>query len=262
MRWPAWTIFKREIKSLFVSPIAYVVLSLFALASGILFRVAMEQFDRFLRDPQIQMQLAQNPDFLNLININSFLVINITQVTFTLLLIAVPFFTMRLLSEERTHHTYELLKTSPLSNWDIVLGKFMAAGFFLILCLLTHAVFVALMFIYGDPEPWPIFSAYLGLILAGLSFVAVGLFASAITQHQIIALIVSFAINIGLVAVAWGANNTFDRLANVLQKASLSFHYEQFNQGMIQLSSVVYFLSLLILFLGAGRIAVQSASRA
>jgi ABC-2 type transport system permease protein len=262
MRWAAWTICKREIKSLFVSPIAYLVLGLFALASGILFRMAMEQFDRFLRDPQIQMQLAQNPDFLNLININSFLVINVTQVTFTLLLIVIPFFTMRLLTEERVNHTYELLKTSPLSNWDIVLGKFMAASFFLILCLLTHGIFLVLMFIYGDPEVLPIFSAYLGLFLSGLCFMAVGLFASAITHHQIIALLISFAINVGLVVVSWAANNTYDRLANFLQKSSITFHYEQFNQGIIQVSSLVYFASLLILFLAAGRIAVQAASRA
>ena len=262
MRWAAWTICKREIKSLFVSPIAYVVLGLFALASGILFRLGMEQFDHFLKDPQIQMQLAQSPDFLNLVNINSFLVINVTQVTFTLLLIAIPFFTMRLLTEERVNHTYELLKTSPCSNWDIILGKFIASAFFLFLCLLSHGMFIALMFLYGNPEPLPILSAYLGLFLAGLTFVAVGLFASAITNHQIIALMISFAINVGLVIVSWGATNTFDRLANFLQQASISHHYEQFNQGIIQVSSLVYFISVLILFLGVGRIAVQAASRA
>lgn len=262
MIWPAWTIAKREIGRLFVSPIAYVVLALFALASGILFRLGMEQFDRFLKDPSIQMQLAQNPDMLNLININSFLIINVTQVTFTLLIIVIPFLTMRLFTEEKLNHTYELLKTSPCSQWDIVLGKFMATAFFLFLMLSTHLVFLLVMFIFGNPELLPVLSAYLGLFLAGLSFIAVGLFASSITHHQIIALFISFAINIGLVVVSWGADNTFDRLALFLQRSSITHHYEQFNQGIIQISSLVYFVSLLVLFLGAGRIGVQSSSRA
>ena len=256
-----WTIAKRELKSLFVSPVAYVVLGLFAFGTGYYFTFSMQRFDALLRDAQLQARMMQNPDMLNYINLNSFLINNVTSFTFMLLLFCAPFFCMRLFTEERINSTYELLMTSPISVTEIVLGKFVAASLFLLVVLATHSIFLAVMFGFGNPEIGPVLSSYLGLFLAGMSFLAIGLFASSITKHQIIAVIVAMAINLSLLMISWGAENAYENLSLFLNKAAITSHFENFNQGVIYVSSSVYFLSLIALFLSMGQIAVRSFSR-
>src|SRR5690606_22544508 len=98
-----WTIAKRELKSLFVSPVAYVALGVFALFSGFYYSFAMQRFDLMLKNAELQARLMQNPEVLNYINLNSFLINNVTSFTFMLLLFTAPFFTMRLFTEERNN---------------------------------------------------------------------------------------------------------------------------------------------------------------
>jgi len=256
-----WIIIKRELKSLFVSPVAYVVLGLFALGTGYYFSFSMQRFDMLLRNAQLQARMMQNPQMLNYVNLNSFLINNVTSFTFMLLLFSVPFFSMRLFTEERVNSTYELLLTSPISISQIVLGKFFAAVIFLLVALSTNAVFLAVMFSFGNPEIGPVFSSYLGLFLAGVTFMSIGLFASSITKHQIIAVIVALAINLSLLMVSWGAENAYGNLSSFLNKAAITTHFQNFNQGVIYVSGVVYFLSLIILFVTATQISVKSLAR-
>lgn len=256
-----WSIAKRELKSLFVSPVAYVVLGLFSLGTGFFFVSSMQKFDLLLQQAQIQSQLSRNPEMLNYINLNSFLISNVTAFTFMLLLFSTPFFCMRLFTEERVNSTYELLMTSPLNIFDLVFGKYLAAIIFLFFALCTHAVFLGVMFGFGNPEVGPVISAYIGLFLTGCVFIAVGLFASTITRHQIIAVIVAMAINLALYLVSLATQAASGNLLTVLQKIAISSHFEQFNQGVIQVSSLVYFLTLIILFLAASQISVRSFAR-
>lgn len=256
-----WTIVKRELKSLFVSPVAYVALGVFALFSGFYYSFAMQRFDLMLKNAELQARLMQNPEVLNYINLNSFLINNVTSFTFMLLLFTAPFFTMRLFTEERNNFTYELLLTSPVSVWSIVSGKFLAASIFFLIALATHSIFVGVMFGFGNPEPGPVFSSYLGLFLAGLSFGSIGLFASSLTKHQIIAVILALAVNLGLLMISWGAENAFGNLQTFLNSASISTHFENFNQGVIHISSLVYFLSIIVLFIVATQISVRSFAR-
>lgn len=256
-----WTIAKRDLKSLFVSPVAYVVLGLFSFGTGYYFAFSMQRFDLILKNAQIQAQMMKNPEMLNYINLNSFLINNVTSFTFMLLLFSVPFFTMRLLSEEKINRTYELLLTSPISIAQICFGKFLAGAIFLLITLMTHLVFLGVMFGFGNPEIGPVVSSYLGLYLAGLAFIAIGLFASSVSKHQIIAVAIAMAINVGLLMVAWGADSAFGNLSLFLQKASITTHFESFNQGVIAISSLVYFLSIVVLFLSATQISVRSLAR-
>lgn len=256
-----WVIAKRELKSLFVSPVAYVSLGVFALFSGFYYSMAMQRFDGLLQDAQLQARLMQNPEMLNYVNLNSFLINNVTSFTFMLLLFTAPFFTMRLFTEERNNSTYELLMTSPISPWALVAGKFLAGGIFFLIALCTHLVFLGVMFGFGNPEIGPVFSAYLGLFLAGLSFGAIGIFASSLTKHQILAVVIALAVNLALLMISWGAENAFGNLATFLNKASISTHFENFNQGVIYLSSFVYFASIIALFFIATQISVKAFAR-
>lgn len=261
MNWTAWTIAKRELKSLFVSPVAYVVLGLFSLGTGWYFSLAMERFDSYLREISFKAQQLQSPEALEGVNLNSMLINNVTSFTFMLLLFGVPFFTMRLLSEEKINRTYELLLTSPVSILNIVLGKFLAGGIFLFVLLATQATFLISMFAYGNPEVGPVISSYLGVYLSGLAFIAIGVFASSITKYQIIAVLLSWAVNLGLLLISFAADVTYGNLGLFIRSVSISPHFESFNKGIIQVSSLVYFVSLVILFIAATQISVKSIAR-
>lgn len=256
-----WTIAKRELKSLFVSPVGYVFLGLFALVSGIQFLLSMERFDGLLQNAKIQAQLNQNPEALSYMNLNGMLISGVVAFAFFLLIFIVPSITMRTICEEKNQGTYELLLTSPLTSWEIVLGKFLACFLFFLLVVATHSLFLVVMFGYGNPELGAVLSAYLGLILGGGSFITIGIFSSAVTRHSVIAFILALVICIGLLMVGWAAGNTSGNLSEFLTQASVSSHFENFNKGVISVSSVVYFLTLWILFLSSARIAVQSMAR-
>lgn len=261
MIWPAWVITKRELKSLFVSPIAYVVLGLFALGTGIYFLASMEQFDAVLQQAQTQAQITQNPEVLNFINLNSMLINSVTSFSFMLLMFGVPFFTMRTLSEERSNGTYELLMTSPISPADIVLGKFLAALFFLVVVLCTHAIFLGVMFGFGNPEAAPVAASYLGLFLSGSVFISIGLFASSLTRYQIVAVIIAVFTNLALLMLSLAGETAFGNLGQVLTQASINTHFEVFNRGLITVSGIVYFVTTTVLFLSITQIAVKSFAR-
>ncbi|MDB5037351.1 MAG: ybhR 2 [Bacteriovoracaceae bacterium] len=259
--WSAWTIAKREIKSLFVSPAVYIVLGLFALLSGVQFLLSLQRFDQLLQQAQIQAQLMKNPDALAHISLNVMLISNVVAFAFFLLLFTVPAITMRLLSEEKSQGTYELLLTSPITAWDIVLGKFIAGVVFFSLLLVTHALFLIVMFGYGNPEPLPVLSGYLGLFCAGVSFLAIGLFASSLTKNQIIAFFVSLFLGLGLLMIGWAAQTLSGNISKFLEAASITFQFENFNKGLITVSGLVYFITVWIFFLSATRVSLQSLTR-
>lgn len=259
--WAACTIAKREIKSLFVSPVVYVVLGIFALLSGGQFILSLQRFDQLLQQANVQAQLMRNPEALAQISINGMLISNIVAFAFFLLLFTIPAITMRLLSEERTLGTYELLMTSPVTNWDIVLGKFIAAVTFFALMLGTHSLFLIVMFGYGNPEPLPVLSGYLGLFMGGVAFLSMGLFASALTRNQIIALFVGLFIGLVFLMIGWAAQTVSGNFAKFLEAASITFQFENFNKGLITVSGVTYFVTVCIFFLTASRVALQGAQR-
>ena len=257
----AWTIAGRELKSLFVSPIAYVVLGIFALLSGVQFLLSLERFDQALQQAKIQAQLMRNPEALSFLNLNGMLISNVVAFGFFLLLFTIPGIAMRLLSEEKNQGTYELLFTSPISTWDIVLGKFLAGLGFFSLMLLTHGLFLLVMFGFGNPEPGPVISGYLGLLLGGAAFISIGLFASSLTKSQIVAFFIALFISLGFLMVGWMASNVSGNLAEFLQQASITGHFENFNKGVVSVSSIVYFVTLCLFFLITTRVSLESLTR-
>lgn len=217
----ALTIARRELGALFVSPIAYVVAAAFLALSGYLFSILL------ITSSQATMtSLFQN-------------------VSFILLFIA-PLLTMRLLADEQKQGTLELLLTAPVRDWEVVLGKFLAALTLfgaMLLCTLLYPLF--LWSIGGRPDIGPIISGYLGLLLIAAAMLAIGTLTSSLTENQIVAAVLAFAILLALWLIS-SAGNVATGASAVLSALSLPAHYDGFTLGAINLEDVTYYLSLTI----------------
>ncbi len=258
---PAWTIAKRELKSLFVSPTAYVVLGVFSLISGIHFLMSLETFDRILKQAKLQVQFQQNPDILAQINLNEMLVAQVVSFTFFLFLFTMPGITMGSVAEERKQGTFELLFTSPISTWQIVLGKLLACFIFFFAIVACQLIFLTVVFAFGNPEVGPVISAYLGLGLTALFIVSVGIFTSSLTQNQFIAYLSAVFILLGFLMIGWASKVVPGNLSTFFEAASIQTHFEQFNKGIITVSAVVYYLTASIFFLAASQLSLDSLTR-
>jgi gliding motility-associated transport system permease protein len=220
-------IMSKELRSYFVSPVAYIVVAFWLVGTGFFFTLAVTQ--------------SQQANMSNVFGV----------VTILLLLIA-PALTMRLLSEESRTGTLELLLTAPVKDWAVVLGKFLAA-------LVLYAVMIGLMLFYpvllvvfrGNPDWGPIWSGFLGLLLFGMVFLAVGLFASALTSNQIVSAVIAFILLLLLYIISNASGLVSSNLSDFVNQLSVSNHFDPFSRGIIDLKDVIYFVSFaaLVLFL-------------
>lgn len=222
------TIAQKELSTYFVSPVAYVVAALFLVVMGYLFAVPVVAF--------------RNAPIMAIIRSLFF---NMAVV----LLLLSPALTMRLLAEEQRMGTIELLLTSPVRDWEVVLGKFLGSlGFYTVMLLLT-GFFPFIATRVGNPDLGPILSSYLGAYLMGAAFLAVGVFASSLTQNQIIAAVAAFAILLLLWLIDATANIASGNLAPALRYLSLITHFDDFTKGVVDTSHLVYYLSVIAAFL-------------
>ncbi len=222
------TIAQKELSTYFVSPVAYVVTAFFLVVMGYLFAVPVVAF----RNAPIMAVIRS-------------LFFNMAVV----LLLISPALTMRLLAEEQRMGTIELLLTSPVRDWEVVLGKFLGSlGFFAVMLVLT-GFYPLIALRVGNPDLGPILSSYLGTFLMGAAFLAAGLFASSLTQNQIIAAVVGFAILLLLWLIDALSNIAGGSLAQVLQYLSLITHFDDFTKGVVDTSNLVYYLSVTAIFL-------------
>jgi ABC-2 type transport system permease protein len=217
---------KKELRSYFTSPIAYVVFAMFLILAGYFFSAIL-----LITKEATFMGAAYN--------------IMIT------LLFLIPLITMRLFAEERKLGTLEILLTKPVKDFEVVLGKFLASFSFLILMLLTTGIYIFILFKYGNPDLGPILSSYLGLTLVGASFLALGIFASTLTENQIIAAVTSFALILFLWIMNWISGQLGIGQEGVLSYLSLSSHFDDFLRGVIDLKSIVFYLSFIVFWLFA-----------
>lgn len=241
----AWIIAKRELKSVFVSPIAYVAISGFAVLSGWIF---FNLLARFIQMSGIYMQFAaQRPDLLDQLNLTE-MVLQPTFMNLTvILLLLFPMLTMRLIAEERAQHTDELLFTSPVTSGAVVFGKFLALSVVYGLMLLVTFSYATVLLVYGSPAPGlgEIAAAYVGLLLMGLAFGAIGLFTSSITTNQIVAAVSCFVILLLFYVIDWIAASASGAVKDTLEYISLVRKYQDFVKGVVDLKSIVYYLSVM-----------------
>ena len=239
-------IIQKELKISFYSPLAYVVIAVFTFITGYFFYSVLNWFveQSFMATMQAQQYRQAPPKFnVNLMVIRGFLN-NIAVIS----LFVLPAITMRLFSEEKKQGTVELLYTTPITSGQIIVGKYLAGLIFYIVLLIPTMFFHGLLFAYGNPEFLPVLSGYVGLILFGSTFIALGLFISTTTENQIIAAIGGFALALFLWIVGWGSSFAGPTLAPVLQYISIISHFEDFAQGIIDSTHFSYYV--LITFLG------------
>jgi ABC-2 type transport system permease protein len=216
------------------------VIGLFAALYGFFFWAILQYFvAQSMQMGQLGMQGPQS------MNVNQQLIRPLVQNVTILVLFLMPMVTMRTYSEEKRSGTIELLLTSPLSDFQIIMGKFLGAlGLYLIMLAVT-LIHIAILFIYGRPEWKPIVTAYLGLVLLGGCFISLGLFISSLTKNQIVAGMVTFAVFLFLWIITWigsFSGPTIDKLTTYL---SIIDHLDDFGKGVIDTTHVIYYLSFI-----------------
>lgn len=224
----------REVRALYATPIGWLVLCGWLLLSGLFWFTMVEGFVMQSRD------LVYNPYGASQLTITDHLLGPFFDNCAVVLLMLTPAISMRLVSEEIKQRTLELLLTSPVSTLEIVVGKYLGALASVVILLLgtVHAPLALAQ--WGDPDPGVIAGGYAGLLLMSAATLAIGLLASATTANQIVALVLSFAASLSLLALSWLAEGPDSALA----QASILAHLYDLFRGAVRLSDVAYFVAL------------------
>jgi len=234
----------KELRSYFSSPMAYIIIGFFALPFGVFFYLYLDMFVRQ------GLQMAETGGTMN---VNQQVIRYVLQNASVIILFIMPMITMRTYSEEKRSGTIELLLTSPVSDVEIILGKFFGALGLYVAMLLVTLLYIAILFVYGNPEWRPLVAAYLGLLLMGGAFISIGLFISSTTNNQIVAGIISFIVFLMLWIVGWFADTAGPMVGGIARYMSITEHFDDFSKGIIDTQHVIYYLSLITfgLFLAA-----------
>jgi gliding motility-associated transport system permease protein len=230
---------QKELKSYFASPIAYIVLGFWAFMYGWFF-VTMLNF--FVRQSMQMSQFMQGP---SAVNVNQQLIRPVLQNVTILLLFLMPMVTMRTYAEEKRSGTIELLLTSPLTDFQIIMGKFLGALALWAVMLAVSLIHIGLLFVYGRPEWKPIVTAYVGLLLMGGAFISLGLFISSLTKNQIVAGVVTFMVFLLLWVLNWIGSFSGPTIDKLTEYLSIINHYDDFGKGVLDTTHIIYYLSFI-----------------
>jgi len=241
-----WTLYRKELKSYFASPIAYLLVAVFALIFGYFFYVATAIF--VSRSIQSEMMGRGMP-----MDVNEWVIRPLLMNVSVIGLFLIPMITMRLFAEEKRAGTIELLLTSPVRDMEIIFAKWLAAVTLYAVILGVSALNLTFLFIYGKPDWKPILVGYLGLLLQGGGLLAVGTFISTTTRNQILAGGATFAACLLLWILDWVSAYEMATWAKVLSYMSVVTHFEPFSKGVLDTKDVVFYLSVIFfgLFLTA-----------
>ena len=225
-------IFKKEFKGYFISPIAYIVISIFLIVTGWFF------FSTFFLFGQAEMR-----SFFSLLPlIFSFII---------------PAVTMRLFSEEFNTGSYEMILTMPVRNLDIIMGKFMAAAAFVLIMLAPTFIYGIFISFIGDLDWGPVIGGYIGAILLGAAFSSIGLFASSLTRNQIIAFIIGMSLCFILTLLDKMLFFLPETALNVFQYLGADYHFQNISKGIIDSRDILYFLSVCFVMLYGTNLVIQ-----
>ena len=230
---------QREIKAYFASPIAYILIGFFALLFGYFYYALLSFFER----QSMQMGMGMNGP--QTMNVNQMLISPLLVNATVILLFVFPLITMRTYSEEKRSGTIELLLTSPLTDLQIILGKFLGAMLLYGAMLAVTLIHVGLLFLYGNPEWKPILTGYFGLLLMGGCFLSVGLLISSLTKNQIVAAMATFGVFLMLWVINWIGSFVGPTAQAVLQHLSITDHFDDFAKGIIDTKHLVYYFSFI-----------------
>lgn len=228
-----WAVATRELRSYFLSPMAYLVIAFFLFGAGLLFGLIVES--------------SREASLRGLIS-------NVS----VLFLFVVPMISMRLLAEEQRTGTIELLLTNPVQEWQIVVGKFLASILLVLVMVGLTLLYPLFLFVFGNPDRGPILTGYVGVMLQAAAFLAVGLWASSLTENQIIAAVLAFI----FLLVLWLSDNLGQSLGgtvgSIVSYTSVINHFQDFPQGVINTKDVIYYLSMIAAGLVLSTLSLQS----
>ena len=236
----AWSIYRKELKSYYASPIAYLLMAVFALIFGYFFYAATAIF--VSRGMESQMMGRSMP-----MDMNEWVIRPLLMNVSVIALFVIPMITMRLFAEEKRSGTIELLLTSPVRDMEIILGKWFAALTLLAGILGVSALNLVFLFIHGKPDWRPVLIGYLGLLLQGGALLAIGTFISTTTKNQIIAGGATFAACLLLWILDWSSSYETTAWAKVLSYLSVVTHFEPFSKGVLDTKDVIFYLSVIVL---------------
>jgi ABC-2 type transport system permease protein len=239
-----WALYKKEISIIFSMPIAYAVISVFAVLSGYFFAnianyyalVSLRSMNQYQR---MMMELSMiegifRPYFHNVV---------------VIMIIMFPLITMRLFAEEKREGTVELLFTYPVSDLAIVLSKFFAALTVFAAMLGCGVVSFLIFRVATQYEILPVLSGFLGLLLVGAAFIALGLFISSLTESQIVAAVISFGVLLLFLVLPWLSQSVGPEAGKVIMELSIVEHFDSFAKGLFDTSDIVYYFIFIFLFL-------------
>ena len=215
----------KEIQIFFLSPTAYIVGLIFLALTGFFFTID-------LGDPFPEATLS--PFF---------------QWTVVILILLAPTLTMRLIAEESKLGTIELLLTSPVRDWEIILGKYLASVVFLLFLLAMTGFYVILLFVFASPDPGPVYAGYVGLALYGAAALAIGMLTSTLTNNQIVAAVVAMGILLVMFFTYQAADVVGGIPGEIIVELGMKTHFDDFDRGVIDTKHIIYYLSVITFFL-------------
>ncbi len=250
-----WTIFKKELRSYLHSPVAYVLAFVFLIISGYFFQDSMNYLSRYTAQyPMLVRQAAEMAQYGAQTppppNIDQVVVKRVFGTMSFLLIFIMPILTMRSYSEEYRGGTIELLWTSPVSAEGVLAGKYLATLVLFASIILLSLVYIGLGALYTEsgagPDMGLLLASVLGMLLIGGTFIAVGIFASALTENQIVAAVISFSILLAFLVVSAAADYVGNYAASeFLRYLSLSGHMNSFLSGVLSVRDIVYYLTFI-----------------
>ncbi len=236
----SWIIAKRDLGSFFNSPIFYVITTVFLIIYSYIFVNILSFFS---------MQSMQSGQFQQMgiaLNINEMVIEPSFQNMAVVLLLIIPIVTMRSFAEEKKSKTFRLLLSSPVHLKEIIWGKFFACMIVITVMVLISSYSIGFLFMIGEPDIGPVLTGYLGILLTAGCYVSIGIFASSLTENQIVAAIITFGFSLFMWVIGWGAQTANSTTGQVLQYLSVIEHMDRFLKGMIETSDLAYFLSFII----------------
>ncbi|MGH7345171.1 MAG: ABC transporter permease subunit [Candidatus Rokuibacteriota bacterium] len=238
-----WAIFKKEMRLYFTSPVAWAVFTIFLLIGGYFF------YSIFAYFTLASMQSAMNPQMARDLNVTDSVLRPLFSNISVILLLLMPLVTMRLFAEERRAGTIELLLTYPVRDGAVLAGKYLAALALYAIMIGLTLLYPAIVVYFARLEWGPVLTGYLGLLLMGATFIAVGVFASSLTENQIVAAITTFGALLLLWILGWSADYAGGTVGRVLQFVSIIEHNDSFSKGVVDTKDILYYVNFTALAL-------------
>lgn len=236
-----WVICQKELRSYFVSPIAYILFIIYAAIFGFFFWNMVGAFIYYSMESQMRGEMFP-------MNVNDQIVRQLFGNINVINLLVIPLMSMRLFAEEKRNGTIELLATSPVRDGEVILGKWLASVILYAAMLFIASLNFLFLFRYGNPDWKPMAISLLGVLLQAAALLAIGIFISTLTKNQIIAGAITFAVCLIVFVLGWVGSYQYSTWAQVMTYISTTTHMESFLKGVIDSKDAVYYVS--VIFLG------------